>query len=247
MLCANCNNKIRRFSGYVILRDAKICASCANSLGLHIPSNYSAYTLMDVISGRISLKNTAVSYLPTKEIRQGLLFKKFSIDENSRQFCVQKDILPFESLVNCELLEDGTSIIQKGGTGRAIAGGLLFGGAGAIVGASTAKRKQSEYCTSLRIKITVKNARQLYYIDFISSRTKKSSSTYKSAYECAQECLSALEIIAAENAEIASYEQAKLAHSLSSADEIRKYKQLLDDGIITEEEFNVKKKQLLQL
>ncbi len=33
----------------------------------------------------------------------------------------------------------------------------------------------------------------------------------------------------------------------SSADEIRKYKELLDDGIITEEEFEAKKKQLLDL
>lgn len=32
---------------------------------------------------------------------------------------------------------------------------------------------------------------------------------------------------------------------LSAADEIRKYKALLDDGIITEEEFELKKKQLL--
>ncbi len=33
----------------------------------------------------------------------------------------------------------------------------------------------------------------------------------------------------------------------SAADELRKYKQLLDDGIITQEEFNAKKKQLLGL
>lgn len=33
--------------------------------------------------------------------------------------------------------------------------------------------------------------------------------------------------------------------SLSAADEIRKFKQLLDDGIITQEEFDQKKKQLL--
>lgn len=248
MICAKCNNKIGMFSSYVALRDVKLCASCAKRLGLHVSSDYSAYTLMDVLSeGTENMQNAVVAYSPTKEIRQGLLFKKFSIDENSRQFCVQKDILPFESLVNYELLEDGTSITLKGGTGRAIAGGLLFGGAGAIVGASTAKRKHSEYCTSLRIKITVKNARQLYYIDFISSHTEKSSSTYKSAYECAQECLSALEIIAATNAEIASSYQANSAHAFSSADEIRKYKQLFDDGIITEEEFNAKKKQLLQL
>jgi len=33
---------------------------------------------------------------------------------------------------------------------------------------------------------------------------------------------------------------------LSSADEIRKFKALLDDGIITEEEFEIKKRELLQ-
>lgn len=33
----------------------------------------------------------------------------------------------------------------------------------------------------------------------------------------------------------------------SIPDEIRKYKELLDDGIITQEEFNTKKKQLLGL
>ena len=36
-------------------------------------------------------------------------------------------------------------------------------------------------------------------------------------------------------------------NSLSPADEIKKYKELQDDGIITEEEFNKKKKDLLEL
>ena len=35
--------------------------------------------------------------------------------------------------------------------------------------------------------------------------------------------------------------------SLSNADELKKYKDLLDSGIITQEEFDVKKKQLLGL
>ena len=35
--------------------------------------------------------------------------------------------------------------------------------------------------------------------------------------------------------------------SESSADQIKKYKELLDDGIISQEEFDAKKKQLLGL
>lgn len=42
-----------------------------------------------------------------------------------------------------------------------------------------------------------------------------------------------------------SFDTTDSGTGLSSADEIRKFKQLLDDGIITQEEFNEKKKQLL--
>ena len=34
--------------------------------------------------------------------------------------------------------------------------------------------------------------------------------------------------------------------NISSADELTKYKKLLDDGVITQEEFDIKKKQLLE-
>ena len=36
-------------------------------------------------------------------------------------------------------------------------------------------------------------------------------------------------------------------NNISSADEIRKYKKLLDDDIISQDEFNAKKKELLGL
>ena len=35
--------------------------------------------------------------------------------------------------------------------------------------------------------------------------------------------------------------------TISSADELKKYKELLDEGIITQTEFDAKKKQLLNL
>ncbi|WP_426450686.1 DUF4429 domain-containing protein [Paenibacillus sp. S-38] len=42
-------------------------------------------------------------------------------------------------------------------------------------------------------------------------------------------------------------ESAIVAPSVSAADEIRKFKELLDQGILTQEEFDMKKKQLLGL
>ena len=47
--------------------------------------------------------------------------------------------------------------------------------------------------------------------------------------------------------EVDSDEKKEDSKTLSAADEIRQYKQLFDDGIITEEEFQAKKKQLLGL
>ena len=62
--------------------------------------------------------------------------------------------------------------IAKGGIGRAAVGGILFGGAGAIVGAST--RKQKEVCDSLQVKVTVKGYKDpAFFIKLISTGTKK--------------------------------------------------------------------------
>ena len=44
-----------------------------------------------------------------------------------------------------------------------------------------------------------------------------------------------------------SKQHAGVAHQVSSADELKKYKELLDSGVITQEEFDAKKKQLLGL
>ena len=81
------------------------------------------------------------------------------------------------------------------------------------------------------------------YINLIESlNVKKSGSIYKSASSIAQDIISILEIISHEN------EVSKNSSSSDSiAEEIKKYKELLDIGAITQEEFDAKKKQLLQL
>ncbi|EPZ54444.1 hypothetical protein H477_3583 [[Clostridium] sordellii ATCC 9714] len=48
----------------------------------------------------------------------------------------------YKDIIEFELLEDGESI-TKGGLGRAVAGGVLLGGVGAIVGGVTGIEKQT--------------------------------------------------------------------------------------------------------
>lgn len=168
-------------------------------------------------------------------IPQGIMFKKINIEK----------IYDYNDIVNYELIEDGNSV-SKGGIGRAIVGGVLFGGVGAIVGGSTG-HKHKQTCTKLQIKITLNNINNpVEYITLIKSETKKSSLLYKTSINIVQEILSILEIICESNKN--DYNDNKSDNKISSnIDEIKKYKQLLDCGVITSQEFENKKKQLLDL
>lgn len=88
-------------------------------------------------------------------------------------------VYQYEDIVDFELLEDGTSVV-KGGLGRAVVGGFMFGGVGAVVGGITAGKRAHQKCTNLCIKITVSSmVSPVVYISLISTETAKDSGTYK--------------------------------------------------------------------
>ena len=147
----------------------------------------------------------------------------------------------FSDIISYELLEDGDTQ-TKGGLGSAVAGGLAFGPLGAIVGASAGKKTTSRICDSMRIRITLNNpAAPVEYVNLLQMRVSRKSAAYKKAYEQAQEILGVLDALTA------GKQENEKTEPVSAADEIRKFKALMDDGIITPEEFEAKKKQLLGL
>lgn len=151
----------------------------------------------------------------------------------------------FSDIISYELLEDGDTQ-TKGGLGSAMAGGLAFGPLGALVGASAGRKTTSRICDSMRIRITLRNAAApVEYVNLLQMRVSRKSAAYKKAYEQAQEILGVLDVLTAEKRE--KPENAEAESAGSTADEIRKFKALMDDGIITPEEFEAKKKQLLGL
>lgn len=106
----------------------------------------------------------------------------------------KKTIYSYNDIIAYELLEDG-STLMKGGLGHAIAGGVLFGGAGAVVG-SVIGKKNNIVCTNLSIRITVNDPiHPIFFINFITSKTKKDSFTYKAQYEAAQSCIAMFQYI----------------------------------------------------
>lgn len=149
----------------------------------------------------------------------------------------------FSDVVEFELLEDGGTI-TSGGVGRAVAGAALFGGVGAVVGGVTGGKKSKAVCYSLQLKITLNTLENpTEYITFIKGETKSKDPIYRERYESAHKCLSMFQIIVdmceKENSTTSS------PQLIDVAGEIKKFKELLDMGAITQEEFDAKKKQLL--
>ena len=175
---------------------------------------------------------------------------KLYLDENKKKICIPCNnmirpemIFDYNDILKYELLEDGNSI-SKGGVGRAIIGGVLFGGVGAIVGGSTG-HKSKQTCTRLQVKITLNDVDDpVKYIEFIDNEIRKDSLMYKSAYDSAQKVLSTLDVIC--NPNVSNGNSNDTLSSNSIPEQIKEYKELLDSGAITQEEYNKKKKQLLE-
>ncbi len=237
--CVVCGKELGLLSGKFIISDGVVCNHCLSSAGvssLHNALSFNRESINNYISAR---KTLVKNFRSTKSIGTYI-----HIDENNKAFKIGKNIFAYDNLLSFELLEDGQSV-TKGGLGNAVVGGLLFGGVGAIVGGVTGSKKSKGICNSMKLRVSLKNAhKDIMYINFISVETKTNSFLYKDAQKQAQKCITALETIIDTN-QSNRINQGTQSHSV--ADEILKFKQLLDQGIITQEEFDTKKKQLLDL
>ena len=153
-------------------------------------------------------------------------------------------LFKYEDIVDYKILEDGETA-TSGGLGRALAGGALFGGVGAVVGGVTGQKKSKEVLKSMVLSISVNNPYHTKVeFSFLTGGIpcKQGSFLYKTYKNKANKMVSIFDAMAAKGKQTTN-KSAKT--ELSGADEIMKYKDLLDKGIITKEEFDLKKKELL--
>lgn len=195
----------------------------------------------------VASNNEVVPFSPTKQIGD-----VFLVDEKAHLWGVRKSlfrpierhqIYSYDDILDYELIEDEKSII-KGGNGKALIGGMLFGAPGAVVGGVTAKKKIEQRCTKLQVKITIKDmTNPVQYIDLLSGSVRKNNFWYDTAYKNAQEIISMLQIMCNQsNVEACTRD----ADSFSIVEELHKLKKLMDDGVITLEEFEILKSQLIK-
>lgn len=247
-----CNlQKINRsISTRIAISDGAICEDCIRTAGIpfHSPrlkpdivkwmKSYNRDSVKIMYEKRLPLVR---EFHPNKKI--GLYLK---IDEVHQSFKVDKYIFAYQNLLNFEFIDDG-EVLTSGGLAGVIAGGLLFGATGAIVGGIVGEKQSTKLCNCLKIQLTLKDSPiPIANITFIKRETERKGYTYNTAQKMARECVAALQFIADKN------NQAAQVQSISSGifspdDEIVKLKKLLDDGIITKVEFEQKKTQLLRM
>lgn len=169
---------------------------------------------------------------------------------------LQNIVFDFSDIENFEI-EEYTDVVaetkQKNGSGvgRAVVGGALFGPAGAVVGAATKKKKtittEKEIVSKITVCIKLKNSQfQTVLIDISNpySEVIKGDVLYRRMLNAGEEILNKLQEIQS----IESKETQKSSEKTTSVvDELLKLKQLYDDNLLTQEEFNVAKNKLLNL
>ena len=172
-----------------------------------------------------------------------LTIGRLEVDEENELFRIRQGVsltLRYDELVDYKLVIDDEEVISGGlGVGRALVGGALAGGVGALLGGLTKKKKKKRYINSLNLQIRYRfnDKMETLNLAFVNGKTKVNSILHQRAVEESEQALIILDKI------VGTEEESKS----SPADELMKYKELLDMDAITQEEFEEVKKKLLSV
>lgn len=165
-------------------------------------------------------------------------------------------VVNYHEILDVEIITDHEIISSKStskAVGRAVVGGLLLGGVGAIVGGVTGGNKNREFVTNVFVVIKTSNTdKAIFKIEVFNaqtmcgnSRIKKGSlswNVYLSCLKKAREIELQIGRIIEDNIQSTS---SITSNRNCSADDILKLHSLLKEGILTQEEFNKEKSKIL--
>ncbi len=193
-----------------------------------------------------NIKTITISATLTKD-------NKIHFDEQEQKIIFEMINMPkaeysYFSILRYEVVENGTSVV-KGTAGKALVGGLLFGLEGAIVGSSGSKKLQDK-CKELKVIIYLNDFQTpSIIVPFINYETDKDSIVYTSSIKQVRELCALLEYaINNKTLEESSKKEGKVKETEKSIKEqLQELKEMLEEGLITQKDFNEKKKKLLDL
>lgn len=181
--------------------------------------------------------------------KQELLF-----DNSSKRLVVRigkyySKIFKYSDILSYEVYENGNSVV-KGTAGKALLGGAFFGLGGMIVGSSMSKTV-SNTCTSLKLIIRLNDfdSPQIVFTYVDSIDVDKTSATYSHSKKNIQYVCSMLEFVINNKTleKAINIEENKSDDIKKQKGQIKELKDMLGEGLITQEEYEAKKKQILGL
>nr|DAW37640.1 MAG TPA: Short C-terminal domain [Caudoviricetes sp.] len=179
-------------------------------------------------------------------IKQGYnkVCKGFFIDNNKHKLNILDREYGFSQIIDCELIENGTSISQTIGRTKVKNVRKLN---------TRYQTTQLDICTDLGVNITTNdfnNPRIMFDCKYEKNFTKNSKA-YREALENAKNIIATLKIVIAQNNEkyIETGTITKVEHKYITEEnasiQIERLSQLHKDGVLTDYEFEMKKKELL--
>lgn len=167
----------------------------------------------------------------------------FQFDENTGEVLINnfigydRQFFNIKNVIGYEIIGDKETV-GSFGVGRAVGGAVLTGGVGLLLGFTKKKKVVNDF----RLRINVKNSGNSFYdIIGVKTQTKTNSLTFQQCQKSFAKITSFLEEKLQQQNKDSQTESAT-----SPADELMKFKSLLDAGAITEEEFNKQKEKLLR-
>lgn len=154
-------------------------------------------------------------------------------------------IYNYSDIINCELQLDGKTIQKHSSSstiGRAIIGGAIAGGAGAIIGGTTGKVKNEKKVNSIDLKIIMNDINNpVYKINCLSGSFNSDELIVKQIMERAEKWHGVISAMIYQSKEIES----KSINDKSILPELEKLKSLFDSGVLTQNEFEILKKKII--
>ena len=172
------------------------------------------------------------------------------------------EIFNYADIIEVSYEENGTQLYTKSAgrtVGGAIVGGVLMGGAGAVVGGLSGASKQNKEVKSIDIKILLRSTSRtscvLHFNDakrILKTKEESDRNLYETYTKNANQAKDVLSVIIdnAKQVQVSTPVAQPLVQQVPSssssiADELAKLAKLKADGILTEEEFQVQKAKLL--
>lgn len=257
--CPVCGKDLKFLNRRRVVRGLWICNDCEDRSAINrYTKQIRKYTPQDALNIVKNKIEKAENFTVTKSADDYML-----IDDNRKLWTVPyaatvikntpkidpELIFRYDEIKSYELVENG-NLLAKGGVGLPPIGGLLFGSEGSGMSANS---EETNVCENLQIRINLENmATPKVFVNLIFKETDKDKKAYGQAFLTAQKILSILEFIChkdkpADAGGEPEENKKESAGTHSAADEIKKYKELLDMGAITPEEYEAKKAKLLDL